>query len=65
MKNVFVKGDAGSPIAYVEADGEKTLLGIANWGSLQECSIRFPEIGTRIDGYLEWLATNGGPSVRP
>jgi secreted trypsin-like serine protease len=59
------QGDAGSPIAIIDNDGEKTLIGVAIWGSLQECSFRFPAVATKIHTFLDWISVNGGPSIRP
>jgi len=59
--------DIGSPMAWVEADGEATLVGV--FGMLERlyrnCSTLYPSIFNRISEYLDWIQQNADIEVRP
>jgi len=59
--------DEGSPMAWVEADGESTLVGV--FGRLERtyygyCSTYHSSIFNRISEYLDWIQKNAHVEIR-
>ncbi|CAB3371230.1 Hypothetical predicted protein [Cloeon dipterum] len=57
-------GDAGAPIV-VEDNVHNVQIGIVLYGSRQQCSDKLPGMAIRTAPFVEWIASHGGPAVRP
>ncbi|XP_065339653.1 brachyurin-like [Cloeon dipterum] len=58
-------GDSGTALATAQELGSgKVQIGVMSFGSSDGCESGFPNVYTRVDRYLQWIADNGGPSVQ-
>jgi len=59
--------DQGSPMAWLEDDGESTLVGVSGQlGRLMtECTNFAPSIFTRTSEFLDWIQQNSNVEIRP
>jgi len=53
------QGDSGSPLVYLEKDGEYTQVGIVSFGSAAGCQVGYAG-HTNVIRYLCWIAKHTG-----
>lgn len=57
-------GDSGGPLAVIESDGSKTVVGATSFGLSFGCEKGYPAAFTRVTSYLDWIVSNTGINLR-
>uniref|UniRef100_A0A336MER0 CSON010915 protein n=1 Tax=Culicoides sonorensis TaxID=179676 RepID=A0A336MER0_CULSO len=63
-KGTPCEGDDGGPLYLIEADGEKTLIGIVSYQFSLGCTSLWPAVYTRVSYYLDWIEQNSDVPIR-
>ena len=57
------QGDNGSPLVYLEKDGNYTQVGIGTFLAVVGCQSVYPAGFTRLTSYLSWISAKTGIDI--